>query len=134
MQKLASQEASRARMLWPGTAGVLGVQFCTSDRRLGPARAEKTSRGRTALLALDAELRCSRNCARTRERESRLKRRNLDMMLFLGDVRVKENRGILLCKRSSGEPRTYGQPAISLPSFSWRAFAAALRDSRAHLR
>ena len=25
-------------MVWPGTAGVLGVQTCTSDRRWGPAR------------------------------------------------------------------------------------------------
>ena len=61
------------------------------------------SRGRTALLALDAELRYSRNCARTREREFRLKLRNLGMMVFLGDGRVKENREILLCKRSSGD-------------------------------
>jgi hypothetical protein len=81
------------------------------------------------------------------------------MMLFLADVGVKVNRKILLCK-TSGEDREnrrspdpvatgsvaplqkrgcrkslpLGHPAISLPSFSSRWFAAALRDSREHLR
>jgi hypothetical protein len=43
-------------VVWPGTAGVLGVQSCTSDRRLGPARVEKKERGGAVLLALDTEL------------------------------------------------------------------------------
>jgi hypothetical protein len=38
----------------------------------------------------------------TTERESRRKRRNLDMMLFLADVGVKVNRKTLLCKRRGG--------------------------------
>ena len=61
----------------------------------------KRNRGRTALLALVSELRCSRNCARTRERESRRKRRNLSMILFPENVGVKENQKTLLCKRSA---------------------------------
>jgi hypothetical protein len=46
------------------------------------ASGEKRSRGSTALLALDAELGFQRNCARTRVRESRLKRRNLGTSVF----------------------------------------------------
>jgi hypothetical protein len=37
----SSHVASRARMLWRGTAAVLGVQSVGSDKRLGPAGAEK---------------------------------------------------------------------------------------------
>src|SRR5439155_1126489 len=36
-----SQDASRARGLWTGTAEVWGVQSCTSDSRVGPARTEE---------------------------------------------------------------------------------------------
>jgi hypothetical protein len=53
-------------------------------------------------LALDAELSCRRNCPWTRKRESRLKGRNFKMILFLADVRVNENRKILLCKTIGG--------------------------------
>src|SRR5207253_8112568 len=58
----SSHAASRARVLRRRTAAVLGVQFCRSDRRLGPRGRRKTRRGRTALLALDAEFSCSTNC------------------------------------------------------------------------
>jgi hypothetical protein len=37
------------------------------------------------------------------ERESRLKRRNLDLSLFPENVGVKENRKILLCKKSGDD-------------------------------
>src|SRR6266403_1144899 len=36
MQKLASHEASRAQVLWPGTAGVLGVQSCYVGQKVKP--------------------------------------------------------------------------------------------------
>lgn len=36
------------------------------------------------------------------KRESRLERRNLNMSLFLSSIGVKENRKILLCKKSRG--------------------------------
>jgi hypothetical protein len=51
------------------------------------------------LLALDAELGLYRNCVRTMKWESRLRWRNLGMMLFLASVAVKENRKILFCRR-----------------------------------
>jgi hypothetical protein len=94
--------ASRARMLWRGTAAALGVQSVGSDKDQVPQERRKTSRGRTALLALDAELSYSRNGPWTTERESRRKGRNLKMRVFLADVRVKENRKILLCERRGG--------------------------------
>ncbi len=74
---------------------------CSAVRRAegqAPRERRKTSRGRTVLLALDAELNCKRNCPWSTERESRLKGRNFDMIVFLADVRVKVNRRTLLCK------------------------------------
>jgi len=54
-------------------------------------------------LALDAELNCQRNCPWSAERESRLKRQNYDMIVFLAGLRVKVNRETLLCKTSGGD-------------------------------
>lgn len=74
---------------------------CSPARRrteLAPREQIKRNRGRTALLALVAELRCSRNCARTREQESRRKRRNLSRILFPKNVGVKENRKTFCAK------------------------------------
>ena len=79
---------------------------CSTLRRAkgqAPRERRKTSRGRTALLALDAELNCQRNCPWSAERESRLKRRNYDMIVFLAGLRVKVNRETLLCKTSGGD-------------------------------
>jgi len=42
------------------------------------------------------------------ERESRLKLRNLDMIVFLAYVGVKVNRKTLLCKRSGGDMENRG--------------------------
>src|SRR2546427_12432570 len=78
---------------------------CSALRRAkgqAPRERRKTSRGRTALLALDAELNCQRNCPWSAERESRLKQQNYDMLVFLAGLRVKVNRETLLCKTSGG--------------------------------
>src|SRR6267378_882240 len=99
MQKRALHEASRARVL---CLEPLRSWACSAVRQAegqAPWERRKTSRGRTALLALDAELNCKRNCPWSTERESRHKRRHFEMILFLADVRVKENRTTLLCKR-----------------------------------
>ncbi len=52
----------------------------------------------SVLLALDAVLGLYRNYVWTTKRESRLKRRNLDMILFRYSVGVKDNRSFLLRK------------------------------------
>jgi len=71
--------------------------------RVGPAsERRKRNRGRTALLALNAELRCSKSRARTMERNSRRDRRELEIIVFPGNVGVKENPEILLCKTGRG--------------------------------
>jgi hypothetical protein len=62
----------------------------------------KRNRGRTALLALIAELRSSKSRARTMERDSRRERREFRTIVFPGNVGVKGIREILPCKRSGG--------------------------------
>jgi hypothetical protein len=60
-------------------------------------------------MACDAELGLQRNYLRTTKRESRRKRRNLEMMLFSSSVRVKDNRKIPSHKRAAatrGFPRS----------------------------
>jgi hypothetical protein len=47
----SSPEASRTKGLWPGTAGVLGVQTCTSDRRSDPVPGNKKEPSRFCPLS-----------------------------------------------------------------------------------
>ena len=47
-----------------------------------------------------------RNCIWTEKREARLKQRNFNMSLFLSNGSVKDNRKILLCKKSGGNSGT----------------------------
>jgi|HubBroStandDraft_2_1064218.scaffolds.fasta_scaffold963730_2 hypothetical protein len=56
----------------------------------------------SALLALDAELVLKRNREWTEKRESRLKQRNHELIVFFADTRVKDIRKILLCKKKDG--------------------------------
>jgi hypothetical protein len=53
----------------------------------------------SALLALDAELVLYRNCEWTEMRESRLKQRNFELILFFESACVKENRKLPSCKK-----------------------------------
>jgi hypothetical protein len=85
MRSFYLHEASWARLEGPETAAVLGVQSRTSDKKLGPHEWIERSRRRTDLLALNAQLAYSRNCARTTKQESRLTRRNLGTSLFPGE-------------------------------------------------
>ncbi len=55
----------------------------------------------SVLLALDAVLGLYRNYVWTTKRESRLKRRNFDMILFRYSVGVKDNRSFLSHNRNS---------------------------------
>jgi hypothetical protein len=57
----------------------------------------------SALLALDAELVLYRNCEWTEKRESRLKQRNFDLILFFESACVKENRKLPLYKKKSDD-------------------------------
>ena len=50
-------------------------------------------------MALDAELVLKRNCEWTEKRESRLKQRNLELIVFFAATTVKDIRKILLCKK-----------------------------------
>ena len=98
----------RVELEWVGL-DPLRSWACSAVRRAegqAPRERRKASRGRTALLALNAELNCKRNCPWSTERESRHKRRNLKIMLFLAGGRVKENRRALLCKRSGGDGKS----------------------------
>ena len=98
----------RVELEWVGL-DPLRSWACSAVRRAegqAPRERRKASRGRTALLALNAELNCKRNCPWSTERESRRKRRNFKIMLFLAGGRVKENRRALLCKRSGGDGKS----------------------------
>jgi hypothetical protein len=107
MQKLARTKRAGLECFGLEPLLVVGVQSCASDSGVRPARERrKRNRGRTALLALKAELGSSKNCARTMELESRRKRRKFTIMLFAKNVGVKENRETLLCKKSSGIQKT----------------------------
>jgi len=103
-------------VLWRGTAAVLGVQSVGSDkvrsRGSGEKRAEDVlpSWRSTRSLAI-------KETALDYERESRCKRRNFEMMLFLADVGVKENRKSLLCKKSGGRLAERG--VASGPPENW---------------
>ena len=50
-------------------------------------------------MALDAELVLKRNREWTEKRESRLKQRNHELIVFFADTSVKDIRKILLCKK-----------------------------------
>jgi hypothetical protein len=98
----------RVELEWVGL-DPLRSWACSAVRRAegqAPRERRKASRGRTALLALNAELNCKRHCPWSTERESRRKRRNFKIMLFLAGGRVKENRRALLCKRSGGDGKS----------------------------
>jgi hypothetical protein len=74
------------------------------EQEVAPRERTKGNRGRTALEALDAGLGRQTDYVWTGKREFRLKRRDFDMIVFSQGVGVKENRAILLCKKS-GETR-----------------------------
>jgi hypothetical protein len=59
-------------------------------------------------MALDAELVLYRNCEWTEKRESRLKQRNFDLILFFESACVKENRKLPLCKKKSDDGSSPG--------------------------
>ena len=67
------------------------------SRRSGEKRGEDALPSWRSMRSLTVK-----NCPRSTERESRLKGRNFDMIVFLADVRVKVNRKTLLCKKSGG--------------------------------
>jgi len=104
MRSFYLRKANRARLEWPETAAVSGVQSWTLYRTLGSARVERKEP--TTYWPLSA--RCGawlfkETALGLRSGESRLKRRNLGTSLFPENVGVKENRNILLCKRTSGD-------------------------------
>jgi hypothetical protein len=72
----------------------------------------------SALLALDAELVLYRNCEWTEMRESRLKQRNFDLILFFENACVKENRKLPLCKNKERR-RLFSRPCSSPEIETW---------------
>jgi hypothetical protein len=92
-------------MMRPGTAG---VWVCRPVRRTGACSAREGEKGIEDALP---SKRSTRNLAAketafwTRKRESRLKRRDLDMILFSQQVGVKENRVNSFVYKKSWETR-----------------------------
>ena|SRR5437016_14575636 len=89
-------------MLWPGTAAVLGVQFSTSGQKVRPgAGGEKRVEDVLPSWRSTQSLAVKETAVRLRS-GSLTSGRNFEVILFLADVRVKENRKMLLCKTSGG--------------------------------
>ena len=63
----------------------------------------------SALLALDAELVLYSSCEWTEKRESRLKQRNFDLILFFESACVKENRKLPQTHRAYPAPISHSR-------------------------
>jgi len=116
-------------VVWPGAAGVLSVQTCTSDRRLGPARMEKKELLRYCPFGARCGACLLRNCARITKLRSRLSRRNQARFCSPRTCMSRAIERVFCAKGTAKDASTSERPTpVALGNRKSSAYPATLRS------